>query len=73
MAVWSQPRTVLMGGKQLGFSHYGQCNAKKQTKWENFHSKMEVVIPFQTLIALIGPHYPKTSKKGGRPAYPLGT
>jgi IS5 family transposase len=29
-----------------------------------------VVVPWQALIALIEPHYPKTSKKGGRPPYP---
>ena len=34
---------------------------------------MEVVVPWQALIALIEPHYPKTSKKGGRPPYPLAT
>ena len=28
---------------------------------------MEVVVPWQALIDLIEPHYPKTSKKGGRP------
>ena len=32
---------------------------------------MEVVVPWQALIDLIEPHYPKTSKKGGRPPYPL--
>lgn len=30
-------------------------------------------MPWQPLIALIEPHYPKTSKKGGRPPYPLAT
>ena len=30
-------------------------------------------MPWQALIALIEPHYPKTSKKGGRPPYPLAT
>jgi IS5 family transposase len=34
---------------------------------------MEVVVPWQELIALIEPHYPKASKKGGRPPYPLAT
>ena len=28
-------------------------------------------MPWQALIDLIEPHYPKTSKKGGRPPYPL--
>jgi len=34
---------------------------------------MEVVVPWQALIDLIEPYYPKTSKKGGRPRYPLAT
>ena len=34
---------------------------------------MEAVVPWQALIDLIKPHYPKTSKKGGRPPYPLAT
>ncbi len=62
-----------MGGKQLGFSDYEQTTAKKQTKREKFLAEMEEVMPWDALIALIQPHYPKTSKKGGRPPYPLAT
>ena len=62
-----------MGGKQLGFSDYELTTAKKQTKREKFLSEMEVVVPWQALLDLIEPHYPKTSKKGGRPPYPLAT
>ena len=62
-----------MGGKQLGFSDYELTTAKKQTKREKFLSEMEAVVPWQALIALIEPHYPKASKKGGRPPYPLAT
>jgi secondary thiamine-phosphate synthase enzyme len=29
-------------------------------------------VPWQELIALIEPHYPKTGSKGGRPPYPHG-
>jgi hypothetical protein len=32
---------------------------------------MEVVVPWQPLIPSIDPHYPKVSKKAGRPPYPL--
>jgi IS5 family transposase len=56
-----------MGGKQLGFSDYEITTAKKQTKREKFLSEMEVVVPWQALIELIEPHYPKASKKGVRP------
>jgi IS5 family transposase len=31
------------------------------------------VVPWLALIALIEPYYPKASKKGGRPPYPLAT
>jgi len=62
-----------MGGKQLGFSDYEITTAKKQTKREKFLSEMEAVVPWQALIDLIEPHYPKASKKGGRPPYPLAT
>jgi len=62
-----------MGGKQLGFSDYELTTAKKQTKREKFLAEMEAVVPWAALIALIEPHYPKASKKGGRPPYPLAT
>ncbi|MBD1193442.1 IS5 family transposase [Vulcanococcus sp. Clear-D1] len=62
-----------MGGKQLGFSDYELTTAKKQTKREKFLSEMEAVVPWQALIDLIEPHYPKANKKGGRPPYPLAT
>ena len=52
-----------MGGNQLGFSDYELTTAKKQTKREKFLSEMDVVVPWQALIELIEPHYPKTSKK----------
>jgi len=62
-----------MGGKQLGFSDYEITTAKKQTKLEMFLAEMKVVVPWRARIELIKPHYPKTSKKGGRPRYPLAT
>ena len=60
-----------MGGKQLGFSDDELTTARKQTKREKFLAEMEVVVPWAALIALIEPHYPKASKKGGRPPYTL--
>ena len=62
-----------MGGKQLGFGDYEQSTAKKQTKREKFLSEMDKVVPWQLLIDLIEPFYPKTGSKGGRPPYPLAT
>ena len=34
---------------------------------------MKVVVAWRALIYLIEPHYPKISKKGDRPPYPLAT
>ncbi|XVN55876.1 transposase [Cyanobium sp. BSA11S] len=62
-----------MGGKQLGFGDYEQTTATKRTRREKFLAEMDAVVPWQALIALIEPHYPKTSSKGGRPLYPLAT
>ena len=62
-----------MGVKQLGFADYEQTTAKKRTKKEKFLAEMDQVVPWQALIDLIEPHYPKTSSKGGRPPYPLAT
>jgi IS5 family transposase len=60
-----------MVGKQLCFSDCELTTAKKQIKRDKFLSEMEVVVPLQALIDVIEPHYPKASKKGGRPSYPL--
>jgi IS5 family transposase len=62
-----------MGGKKIGFSDYVQTTTKKQTKREKFLGEMETVVSWQAPIKLIEPHYQKTSKKGGRPPYPLST
>lgn len=34
---------------------------------------MDIVVPWQPLIDLIEPYYPKTGSKGGRPPFPLET
>jgi IS5 family transposase len=41
--------------------------AKKGTKREKFLAEMEALVHWQALLDLIELHYPKTSKKGGRP------
>jgi IS5 family transposase len=62
-----------MGGKQPGFSEYEQTTAKKRAKKEKFLAEMDQVVPWQTLLDLIEPVYPKVTNKGGRPPYPLAT
>ncbi|MFM9100708.1 MAG: IS5 family transposase, partial [Cyanobium sp.] len=62
-----------MGAKQFGFGDYEQSMAKKRTKRDRFLAEMEAVVPWEELVDLIEPHYPRTSSKGGRPPYPLET
>lgn len=45
----------------------------KRTRKRGFLEAMEALIPWALLIALIEPHYPKPSTKGGRPAIGLET
>jgi IS5 family transposase len=60
-----------MSGKQPGFSHCELTMANKQAKREKFLSEAEALVPWQALMSLIEHHYPKTSKKGDQPPYPL--
>lgn len=61
----------MLVGNQLGFKDYELTTAKMSTKCEKFLAEMETAVPRQTLIHLIAPHYPKASRKGGRPPSPL--
>ncbi|QBZ91241.1 IS5 family transposase [Pseudomonas viciae] len=55
--------------KQMTFADAEYAGKRKQTRKELFLIEMNQVVPWQGLIALIEPHYPKGD--GGRPAYPL--
>ena len=55
--------------KQMTFADAEYAGKRKQTRKELFLIEMTQVVPWQGLIALIEPHYPKGD--GGRPAYPL--
>jgi len=50
-----------MGGKQLGISESELTTAKKQTKRMKFLAHREALVPWEALIALIEPNYPKTN------------
>ena len=54
--------------KQMTFADAEYAGKRKQTRKELFLIEMDQVVPWQGLIALIEPHYPKG--EGGRPAYP---
>ncbi len=55
-----------MGTKQFGFGDYEQSTAKKRTRREHFLAEMQAVVPWNALVDLIEPHYPRTSRRGGR-------
>jgi IS5 family transposase len=55
--------------KQMTFADAEYAGKRKQTRKEVFLIEMDQVVPWQGLLALIEPHYPKG--EGGRPAYPL--
>ncbi|AJQ49181.1 MULTISPECIES: IS5 family transposase [Pseudomonas] len=55
--------------KQMTFADAEYAGKRKQTRKELFLIEMNQVVPWQGLIALIEPHYPKGD--GDRPAYPL--
>ncbi|MEC6746894.1 IS5 family transposase [Pseudomonas qingdaonensis] len=55
--------------RQMTFADAEYAGKRKQTRKELFLIEMNQVVPWQGLIALIEPHYPKGD--GGRPAYPL--
>jgi len=49
-----------------GFEKY-----KKVTRRAQFLSDMQSVVPWDKLIGLVRPHYPKLGEQGGRPPIPL--
>ncbi|NWE04465.1 MULTISPECIES: transposase [Pseudomonas] len=53
----------------MTFADAEHAGKRKQTRKDLFLIEMEQVVPWQGLIALIEPHYPKG--KGDRPSYPL--
>jgi transposase, IS5 family len=57
--------------KQGSLSMTGYFDKGKKTRREVFLAEMEQVVPWSRLLALIEPHYPKGSDKGGRPPLPM--
>ncbi|WP_324746126.1 IS5 family transposase [Pseudomonas veronii] len=55
--------------KQMYFADVEYAGKRKQTRRERFLIEMDQGLPWEGLIALIEPHYPKG--EGGRPSYPL--
>ncbi|WP_240462219.1 IS5 family transposase [Burkholderia sp. Nafp2/4-1b] len=59
--------------KQKTFASLSYETKKRVTRREKFLMEMGTVVPWQRLIALIEPVYPKAGPKGGRPVMPLAT
>ena len=59
--------------KQPAFPGLKHAMKKKLTRHEQFLSEMDKVVPWQRLLGLIAPQYPKAGPKGGRPPMPLET
>ena len=57
---------------QLTFGDAEALSQRKPTRRERFLAEMDQVVPWQSLLALIEPHYPKTGRPGRQP-YPLAT
>lgn len=56
---------------QLSLTMIGYFEKKKKTRRAQFLDEMDRAIPWARLCAVIEPHYPKGSSKGGRPPLPL--
>jgi IS5 family transposase len=57
---------------QLSFGDAEHTGKRKRTRREIFLAEMEQVVPWNTLLKLIAPHYPKMGRPGRQP-YPLAT
>lgn len=57
---------------QLSFGDAEGLGSCKRTRREVFLAEMEQVVPWQALLGLIEPHYPKMGRPGRQP-YPLAT
>jgi IS5 family transposase len=56
--------------KQTPFASLGYDAKKKQTRRERFLLEMEQVVPWEALLAVVEPFYPKSGQPG-RPPMPL--
>ena len=57
--------------EQPAFPSLRDAMKKKLTRREQFLAEIEVVVPWDRLLGLIAPHYPKAGPKGGRPPIAL--
>jgi len=53
--------------KQTSFASLEYAGKKRKTRRESFLAEMDRVVPWQRLIALIEPHYPRSGRVGRPP------
>jgi len=56
----------IVPGKQISFSEAEFASKRRVARRERFLADMERVIPWQSVLAIIEPHYPKGSATGRR-------
>ena len=59
--------------KQMSLGVAGFERKTKRTRKREFLDKMNLVVPWAELVALIAPHLPKPGTKGGRPPFAVET
>ena len=59
--------------KQMSLSDSGFERKTKRTRKREFLDEMDLVVPWVELVALIAPHAPAPSAKGGRPPFSVQT
>lgn len=60
-------RKTTTTNQQMSFSEAEYSTKKKLTRRDIFLSRMEQVVPWSRLIAVVEPHYPKSGKRGRPP------
>lgn len=60
-------KTQIAMGEQMSFAQAEYAGKKKQTRRDKFLAQMEQVVPWQRLIAVIEPYYPKSGQRGRPP------
>lgn len=57
----------IVQGRQMSFAQVEYAGKKKQTRRDKFLRQMEQVVPWQRLIAVVEPYYPKSGRRGRPP------
>ena len=50
--------------QQISFAQVEYSGKKKLTRRDIFLAKMEQVVPWSRLVAVVEPHYPKSGRRG---------